>query len=110
VTSCAKPPLGGVRDQSIATEVTLRVVHPMGAMTIGRRIDDGVQVRPLVDRNAVNRFTDLVSDAVEKGTRFSRSASQPLYGDKLRQRCEVDVKVLGALTRYTPMTVLQARR
>ena len=36
-------------------------------MTIGRGIDDGVTVGPLVDSAAIDKVTELVADAVDKG-------------------------------------------
>jgi succinate-semialdehyde dehydrogenase/glutarate-semialdehyde dehydrogenase len=39
----------------------------MGAMKIGRGIEDGVQVGPLVDKAAVDKVTELVADAVDRG-------------------------------------------
>src|SRR6476619_6939157 len=52
---------------SIAEEFAGRLAERMGAMTIGRGIEDGVQVGPLVDAAAVEKVTDLVADAVDKG-------------------------------------------
>jgi len=52
---------------SIAEEFAGKLAARMGAMTIGRGIEDGVQVGPLVDAAAVEKVTDLVADAVDKG-------------------------------------------
>ncbi|WP_420120587.1 NAD-dependent succinate-semialdehyde dehydrogenase [Nakamurella sp.] len=52
---------------SVAEEFAARLAAKMGAMTIGPGIEDGVQVGPLVDAAAVDKVTELVTDAVDKG-------------------------------------------
>jgi succinate-semialdehyde dehydrogenase/glutarate-semialdehyde dehydrogenase len=54
---------------SIADEFAKRLAQRMGAMTIGRGIDDGVTVGPLVDSAAIDKVTELVTDAVSKGAK-----------------------------------------
>jgi succinate-semialdehyde dehydrogenase/glutarate-semialdehyde dehydrogenase len=41
----------------------------MGAMKVGRGTEDGVQVGPLIDKDAVDKVSELVGDALEKGAR-----------------------------------------
>ncbi len=53
--------------ESVAEEFSARLAERMGAMSIGRGIDDGVTVGPLVDSAAVDKVTELVADAVDKG-------------------------------------------
>jgi succinate-semialdehyde dehydrogenase/glutarate-semialdehyde dehydrogenase len=53
--------------ESVADEFSRRLAERMGAMTIGRGIDDGVTVGPLVDNAAIDKVTELVADAVDKG-------------------------------------------
>jgi succinate-semialdehyde dehydrogenase / glutarate-semialdehyde dehydrogenase len=53
--------------ESVADEFSRRLAQRMGAMTIGRGIDDGVTVGPLVDNAAIDKVTELVADAVDKG-------------------------------------------
>jgi succinate-semialdehyde dehydrogenase/glutarate-semialdehyde dehydrogenase len=53
--------------ESIADEFSARLAQRMGAMAIGRGIEDGVQVGPLVDTAAIDKVTELVADAVQKG-------------------------------------------
>ncbi len=53
--------------ESVAAEFAARLAERMGAMTVGRGIDDGVQVGPLVDAAAVEKVTELVDDAVAHG-------------------------------------------
>ncbi len=55
--------------ESVAPEFGERLAQRMGALTIGRGIDDGVQVGPLVDAAAVAKVTELVDDAVSSGGR-----------------------------------------
>jgi succinate-semialdehyde dehydrogenase/glutarate-semialdehyde dehydrogenase len=52
---------------SVADEFARKLAEKMGAMTIGRGIEDGVTVGPLVDAAAVDKVTELVADAVDKG-------------------------------------------
>ena len=52
---------------SVADDFAARLAERMGAMTIGPGIEDGVQVGPLVDAAAVEKVTELVTDAVDKG-------------------------------------------
>jgi len=53
--------------ESVAAEFSKRLSDRMGAMTIGRGIDDGVQVGPLVDSAAIEKVTELVADAIDHG-------------------------------------------
>jgi succinate-semialdehyde dehydrogenase/glutarate-semialdehyde dehydrogenase len=53
--------------ESIAAEFSRRLADRMGAMSIGRGIDDGVQVGPLVDSAAIDKVTELVADAISHG-------------------------------------------
>ena len=52
---------------SVADEFASRLAERMGAMTIGRGVEDGVQVGPLIDTAAVDKVTELVTDAVDAG-------------------------------------------
>jgi succinate-semialdehyde dehydrogenase/glutarate-semialdehyde dehydrogenase len=52
---------------SVAEQFAAKLAAKMGAMTIGPGIEDGVQVGPLVDAAAVDKVTELVADAVDKG-------------------------------------------
>jgi len=53
--------------ESVAADFSRRLAERMGAMNIGRGIDDGVTVGPLVDANAVSKVTELVADAIDQG-------------------------------------------
>ena len=53
--------------ESLAGEFASRLAERMGGMTIGRGVEEGVQVGPLIDTGAVDKVTELVADAVDAG-------------------------------------------
>ncbi|WP_029137817.1 NAD-dependent succinate-semialdehyde dehydrogenase [Nakamurella lactea] len=53
--------------ESVAEEFAARLSERMGAMKVGPGIDDGVQVGPLIDQAAIDKVTELVSDATDAG-------------------------------------------
>ncbi len=55
--------------ESVAEEFGRRLAERMGALTVGRGQDDGVDVGPLIDADAVESVGSLVSDAVDEGAR-----------------------------------------
>jgi succinate-semialdehyde dehydrogenase/glutarate-semialdehyde dehydrogenase len=56
--------------ESVATEFTDKLAAARGAMTIGRGVDPGVTVGPLIDGTAREGVAELVADAVGKGARL----------------------------------------
>jgi succinate-semialdehyde dehydrogenase / glutarate-semialdehyde dehydrogenase len=52
---------------SVADEFAEKLGKRMGALTLGRGQDDGVDVGPLIDESAVAGVSRLVRDAVEEG-------------------------------------------
>ncbi len=56
--------------ESVAAEFTQRLAEKMGAMTIGRGTDDGVDVGPLVNAEQRTSVDELVQDAVAKGAKL----------------------------------------
>ncbi|QVQ50414.1 NAD-dependent succinate-semialdehyde dehydrogenase [Spiractinospora alimapuensis] len=54
---------------SVAEEFSTRLSARMGALTVGRGTEDGVQVGPLIDSAALDKVQGLVDDAVERGAR-----------------------------------------
>ena len=54
---------------TVADEFSRRLADRMGALTIGRGVDDGVEVGPLIDAAGREKVSTLVADAVEKGAR-----------------------------------------
>src|SRR3982751_1649466 len=53
--------------ESVAEEFGRRLAERMGAMTIGRGTDEGVEVGPLIDDVQQGKVAELVDDAVGKG-------------------------------------------
>jgi succinate-semialdehyde dehydrogenase / glutarate-semialdehyde dehydrogenase len=55
--------------EPVAGPFAERLAARMGAMRVGRGTEDGVQVGPLIDKNAVDKVSELVADALDKGAR-----------------------------------------
>ncbi|WP_139979981.1 NAD-dependent succinate-semialdehyde dehydrogenase [Nocardioides litoris] len=53
----------------VAEDFGRRLAERMGALTLGRGQDDGVDVGPLIEEKAVEAVTQLVTDAVHDGAR-----------------------------------------
>ncbi|MEO9322574.1 NAD-dependent succinate-semialdehyde dehydrogenase [Nocardioides sp. C4-1] len=53
----------------VAEEFGRKLAERMGALTVGRGQDDGVDVGPLIDEKAVESVSQLVTDAVHDGAR-----------------------------------------
>ncbi|WCO65376.1 NAD-dependent succinate-semialdehyde dehydrogenase [Iamia majanohamensis] len=53
--------------ESVADEFSSKLSERMGAMTVGRGTDEGVEVGPLVDADTRDKVRELVDDAVGKG-------------------------------------------
>jgi succinate-semialdehyde dehydrogenase/glutarate-semialdehyde dehydrogenase len=53
--------------RSVSAAFAERLAARMGALTVGRGTDDGVQVGPLVNAKGREKVSDLVGDAVAKG-------------------------------------------
>jgi succinate-semialdehyde dehydrogenase/glutarate-semialdehyde dehydrogenase len=51
----------------IADEFTEKLATKMKALKIGRGVDDGVEVGPLIDDDQRGKVSDLVKDAITKG-------------------------------------------
>ncbi len=54
---------------AIADEFTEKLAERMRALKVGRGTDEGVDVGPLIDEDAVAKVEELVEDAVTKGAR-----------------------------------------
>ena len=61
--------------ESVADEFSTRLAQRMGALTMGRGTDDGVDVGPLVDAKARDKVSSLVDDAVAKGAKVLTGGS-----------------------------------
>ncbi|MEV2278144.1 NAD-dependent succinate-semialdehyde dehydrogenase [Nocardiopsis sp. NPDC049922] len=53
----------------VAAEFAARLSERMGALRLGRGVDEGVQVGPLIDDKARQKVQGLVDDAVNRGAR-----------------------------------------
>ena len=62
---------------SVAEEFTRKLGERMGALTVGRGQDDGVQVGPLIDEKAVAGVAELVREAVDRGARVVTGGGDP---------------------------------
>ena len=52
---------------SVADEFAKRITARVDSMKIGRGTEDGVEIGPLIDHDAVAKAAELVGDAVERG-------------------------------------------
>lgn len=55
--------------ESVASEFAKRVTERVAAMRVGRGTEDGVNIGPLIDDDAVASTDELVKDAVSKGAK-----------------------------------------
>jgi succinate-semialdehyde dehydrogenase / glutarate-semialdehyde dehydrogenase len=62
---------------SVADDFGRRLAERMGAMKVGRGQDEGVQVGPLIDADAVESVAQLVTDAVHDGARVLCGGDTP---------------------------------
>jgi succinate-semialdehyde dehydrogenase/glutarate-semialdehyde dehydrogenase len=62
---------------SVAAEFGERLGQRMGALTLGRGQEDGVDVGPLIDERALESVSQLVTDAVHDGARVVTGGSAP---------------------------------
>nr|WP_209044124.1 NAD-dependent succinate-semialdehyde dehydrogenase [Brevibacterium marinum] len=61
---------------SIAEEFSTKLTERIGSMTVGNGLEDGTEVGPLVDQDALDKVTSLVDDAVAKGAKILTGGSQ----------------------------------
>jgi succinate-semialdehyde dehydrogenase/glutarate-semialdehyde dehydrogenase len=62
---------------SVAAEFAEKLGGRMGALTLGRGQDEGVDVGPLIDEKAVETVSQLVTDAVHDGARVVVGGTAP---------------------------------
>ncbi|HET8614378.1 MAG TPA: NAD-dependent succinate-semialdehyde dehydrogenase [Actinomycetales bacterium] len=55
--------------ESVAADFSRALADRMGALTVGRGTDDGVEVGPLIDGKQRDKVAELVADAVDRGGR-----------------------------------------
>ena len=65
---------------SVADEFARRLAERMGALPIGRGVEEGVVVGPLIDADARAKVSELVADAVQRGAEVV-VGGQALEGD-----------------------------
>ncbi len=63
--------------ESVAEEFGRKLGERMGALTLGRGQDEGVDVGPLIDEKAVESVSQLVTDAVQDGARVLVGGQAP---------------------------------
>ncbi len=63
--------------ESVAKEFGDKLAGRMGALTLGRGQDDGVDVGPLIDEKAVESVSQLVTDAVHDGAKVLVGGKAP---------------------------------
>jgi succinate-semialdehyde dehydrogenase/glutarate-semialdehyde dehydrogenase len=66
--------------ESVAEEFTEKLAEKMGSLKIGRGVDEGVEVGPLIDDDQRSKVAELVDDAIEKGAKAVCGGSR-LEGD-----------------------------
>jgi succinate-semialdehyde dehydrogenase / glutarate-semialdehyde dehydrogenase len=55
--------------EPVAGEFADRLAERMGTLRLGRGTEEGVQVGPLINKDAVDKVSELVGDALDKGAR-----------------------------------------
>jgi succinate-semialdehyde dehydrogenase/glutarate-semialdehyde dehydrogenase len=63
--------------QDVAAEFAEKLAARMGGLSLGRGQDDGVDVGPLIDEDAVDSVARLVTDAVHDGARVVTGGARP---------------------------------
>ncbi len=63
--------------ESVADEFSAKLAEKMGAMSMGRGTEDGVEVGPLVEAKQRDKVRELVEDAVEAGAKTSVGGDAP---------------------------------
>ncbi|QZY29055.1 NAD-dependent succinate-semialdehyde dehydrogenase [Nocardioides coralli] len=63
--------------ESVAEDFAHKLGERMGALTVGRGQDDGVDVGPLINAEAVESVAELVTDAVHDGATVVTGGSAP---------------------------------
>ena len=61
----------------VAEEFTKKLTDRMGSMKVGRGVDEGVEVGPLVEADQRDKVAELVDDAVQKGAKVRTGGQVP---------------------------------
>ncbi|MHA6799429.1 NAD-dependent succinate-semialdehyde dehydrogenase [Bounagaea algeriensis] len=93
-------------------EFSARLAEKMASMTVGRGVDDGVQVGPLIDETAQRKVGELVDDAVRQGARVLTGGQTPsgqgyfypptVLTDVARTARMADEEIFGPVAPLTP--------
>ena len=98
--------------EGIIEDFAAKLAERMSALTVGRGVDKGVQVGPLIDDVAQQKVTDLVSDAVAQGARVVIGGQTPegkgyfypptVLTDVPRTARMADEEIFGPVAPLTP--------
>jgi succinate-semialdehyde dehydrogenase/glutarate-semialdehyde dehydrogenase len=86
--------------ESLAEEFARRIAERMGALTVGRGTEEGVDVGPLIDEAQREKVSELVGDAVQRGAKVllggsARDGAGYFYEPTVLAAVPDDAKVLG---------------
>src|ERR671929_1836012 len=62
---------------SVADEFARRLAERMGSLPIGRGVEEGVSLGPLVNKDGLDKVVELVDDAVKKGAKVLTGGKAP---------------------------------
>jgi succinate-semialdehyde dehydrogenase/glutarate-semialdehyde dehydrogenase len=63
--------------EDVVDEFGARLAKAMAAMPVGRGVDDGVRVGPMIDAAAQEKVQELVQDAVDRGAQVLTGGERP---------------------------------
>jgi succinate-semialdehyde dehydrogenase/glutarate-semialdehyde dehydrogenase len=63
--------------ESVIDDFGKRLAETMAGLTVGRGVDEGTTVGPLIDDAAQNKVSELVADAVERGAELLTGGQTP---------------------------------
>jgi succinate-semialdehyde dehydrogenase/glutarate-semialdehyde dehydrogenase len=64
-------------EESVAEEFGRRLTGRMAGLRVGHGLEQGVEVGPMINSDAVDKIHSLVSDAVESGARITTGGNRP---------------------------------
>ncbi|MBA3308450.1 MAG: NAD-dependent succinate-semialdehyde dehydrogenase [Nocardioidaceae bacterium] len=98
--------------QEIIADFGARLAERMSALKVGRGVDDGVRVGPLIDDAAKQKVTALVSDAIDRGAKVLTGGEPPdgrgyfypptVLTDVPRTARMADEEIFGPVAPLTP--------
>ncbi|MDO5662712.1 MAG: NAD-dependent succinate-semialdehyde dehydrogenase [Brachybacterium sp.] len=63
--------------RDVVDEFSKKLAGRMGELSVGRGVDDGVKVGPMIDETQQNKVAELVDDAVSGGAKVLTGGSKP---------------------------------